>query len=76
MAPAANRINKSHSKSVGALNNGEAPIADDEDDVPEEDPFRSKSNLANSPAVSRKQDEGNQRVGDGRSITLVIRLII
>ena len=66
MAPAANRINKSHSKSVGALNNGEVPIADDEDDVPDEDPFRSKSNLANSPAVSRKQKiEGNQMVGNG-----------
>ena len=61
MAPATKRINKNHSKSVGALSNGEAPVADE--DIPEENPFESKSNLANSPAVSRKNIvEENQKV--------------
>ena len=64
MTPVTNRINKKHSKSVGALNNGEAPIADE--DLPDENPFESKSNLANSPAISRKQKvEENQKVGHG-----------
>ena len=67
MAPDTNRINKAHSKSVGALNNGEAPIAADEEeeDLPDGNPFESKNNLANSPAVSRKQKaEDNHVVGD------------
>ena len=64
MAPATNRINKKHSKSAGALNNGETPIADE--DLPDENPFEAKSNLANSPAISRKQKvEENQKVGHG-----------
>ena len=66
MAPAANRISKTHSKSVGALNNGEAPIAaDDEEDLPDGNPFEAKSNLANSPVLSRKQkeEEENHVVG-------------
>ena len=56
MAPATNRMSKTHSKSVGALNNGEGLIAaDDEEDLPDGNPFEAKSNLANSPVVSRKQ---------------------
>ena len=59
-------MSKAHSKSVGALNNGEAPItADDEEDLPDGNPFEAKSNLANSPVVSRKHkaEEENHVVG-------------
>ena len=66
MAPATNRMSKVHSKSVGALNNGEDPIAaDDEEDLPDGNPFEARSNLANSPVLSRKQkaEEENHVVG-------------
>ena len=59
-------MSKAHSKSVSALNNGEGLIAaDDEEDLPDGNPFEAKSNLANSPVLSRKQkaEEENHVVG-------------
>ena len=52
-----------------AARSGEAAelfaAADDEEDLPDGNPFESKNNLANSPAVSRKQKaEDNHVVGD------------